>query len=88
MSETKREPADEDSQIDAEVARAIRPWERVLPAEVLDEMGRLLRLGLRNDMDVGELMRYLRPDPVVDQSDKVLVDGLTRRGKESKVGGA
>lgn len=65
------EDPDVDRQIEAEVARTVGPWEGVYPAEVLDEMRRLLRFGLRNLPATQALMRQLRADLSVQRSDKV-----------------
>jgi hypothetical protein len=72
--------------IEAEVKRASRPFEGVLPDEVLEEMRRLHRIALRTHPDLQSLLDQLSPEPRVKRSNKIATAKF-RAKKDKKAGG-
>ena len=66
--------------IDAEVERQLAPYAAVIRRPMLKEMGRLLRLALREDPKAQALLRVM-VSAEVKRSDKVDVRGL--RGEDA-----
>jgi len=76
-----------DAMIEAEVARALGPATATMPAEVVDELRCLLRIGLRHHPGARAMLEQLRPTPSVERSDKVATAAFKNR-KQVRSGGA
>jgi hypothetical protein len=68
-------PAKPDPILQAEVERALAPYAALLPAELLEEMRRLLLLGATHPY-AAQLLKQLQPAPTVDESGEVLVGAV------------
>jgi hypothetical protein len=63
--------------VEQAVQRAVSRYEGGLPNAAIEEMRRLLRLGLYNDPEAQRLLRVMAPRPPVESSHKVEVRNLT-----------
>jgi hypothetical protein len=71
--------------IEAEVQRAMEPYRALgLPADVLAELERLLRFGLKTHPSAQQLLRQLIDEPVLVESDSIETRGIVDAAKKGE----
>jgi hypothetical protein len=71
--------------IEAEVERAMTPYRALgLPTDVLDELERVLRFGLRTHPDAKDILRQLIVETIPVKSDSIDTSGIVATVKKGQ----